>query len=248
MTPRLEGKRTLVTGAGQGIGHQTCLAFADEGAVAVWAIDRNPGTLAMLHRQRPQITTRAVDVTDAAAVAALAAEVGTVDVVLACAGVVPHGTILDCTPEQWAEAMTVNVTGTYNTIRAFLPAMLATGGGSIITMASVVSSIAGVPDRAAYGASKAAVIGLTKAVAADFAGAGIRCNAIAPGTIDTPSLADRIAAFPDPVGARTAFVARQPLGRLGTPAEIAALAVYLGSDESAYTTGSVLVADGGMSL
>lgn len=247
MTRRLEGKRTLVTGAAQGIGRATCLAFADEGA-DVWATDRDAAALASLDGIRPRITTRVLDVTDGEAIAALAADVGALDVLFNCAGVVPHGTVLDCGPGEWATTMDVNVTSMYRMIQAHLPAMLDRGGGAIINMASVVSSISGVPNRFAYGASKAAVIGLTKAVAADFVARGIRCNAIAPGTVDTPSLGERIAALDDPAAGRDAFVARQPMGRLGRAEEIAALAVYLASDESAYTTGSVLVADGGMTL
>ncbi len=248
MTHRLSGKRTLVTGAGQGIGRAACLAFVAESAAAVWAIDRDPAPLDGVRDASPVIEARVADVTDPAAVDALAAEIGAVDVLFNCAGIVPTGNILECSPEEWSAALDVNVTSMYLMIRAFLPAMLEAGGGSVITMASVVSSISGVPNRVAYGASKAAVIGLTKAVAADFVGQGIRCNAVAPGTVDTPSLADRIAALGDPETGRAAFVARQPMGRLGSAEEIASLAVYLASDESAYMTGSVLVADGGMSL
>jgi 2-keto-3-deoxy-L-fuconate dehydrogenase len=248
VTHRLSGKRTLVTGAGQGIGRAACLAFANEDAAVVWAIDRNPGPLESLGDASPRIAPRVVDVTDPAAIDGLAAETGAVDVLFNCAGIVPTGTILECSADEWAAALDGNVTSMYLMIRAFLPAMLEAGGGSVITMASVVSSISGVPDRFAYGTSKAAVIGLTKGVAADFVGQGIRCNAIAPGTVDTPSLAHRIAALGDPETGRAAFVARQPMGRLGSAEEIASIAVYLASDESAYTTGSVLVADGGMTL
>jgi 2-keto-3-deoxy-L-fuconate dehydrogenase len=243
MTGRLAGKIAVVTGAGQGIGRSTVGAFLREGAV-VWAVDRNEAALAGFD---PSVRTRRLDVTDHAGVEAFASGVGPIDVLFNCAGVVAHGSVLDCTEDDWATSLDVNVTSMFRMIRALLPGMLEAGGGSIVNMASVVSSVAGVPNRFAYGASKAAVIGLTKSVAADFVARGIRCNAIAPGTVDTPSLADRIAARGGDE-ARAAFVARQPMGRLGTPEEIAALAVYLASDESAFTTGSVFVVDGGMSL
>lgn len=246
MTDRLAGKAAVVTGAGQGIGRATALAFSAEGAAAVWAVDRNAAAVADL--ANGPVRAAALDVTDGDAIAAFAARAGPVEVLFNCAGIVPHGTVLDCTEAEWAAAMDVNVGSMYRTIGAFLPGMIERGRGSIINMASVVSSISGVPNRFAYGASKAAVIGLTKSVAADYVGNGVRCNAIAPGTVDTPSLADRMAAQGDPEEARRAFVARQPMGRLGTPEEIAAIAVYLASDESAYATGSVFVADGGMTL
>jgi 2-keto-3-deoxy-L-fuconate dehydrogenase len=246
MTDRLAGKVAVITGAGQGIGRATALAFAAEGAAAVWAVDRNEGAVAAL--ADGSVRAAGLDVTDRDAIASFAAQVGPVDVLFNCAGIVPHGTVLDCTEAEWAAAMDVNVGSMYRLIGAFLPGMIERGRGSIVNMASVVSSISGVPNRFAYGASKAAVIGLTKSVAADFVGDGVRCNAIAPGTVDTPSLAERMAAQGDPEEARRAFVARQPMGRLGTPDEIAAIAVYLASDESAYATGSVFVADGGMTL
>jgi 2-keto-3-deoxy-L-fuconate dehydrogenase len=246
MTDRLAGKVAVITGAGQGIGRATALAFAAEGAATVWAVDRNEGAVAAL--ADGSVRAAGLDVTDRDAIASFAAQVGPVDVLFNCAGIVPHGTVLDCTEAEWAAAMDVNVGSMYRLIGAFLPGMIERGRGSIVNMASVVSSISGVPNRFAYGASKAAVIGLTKSVAADFVGDGVRCNAIAPGTVDTPSLAERMAAQGDPEEARRAFVARQPMGRLGTPDEIAAIAVYLASDESAYATGSVFVADGGMTL
>lgn len=242
MADRLKGKTALVTAAGQGIGRATALAFAAEGARVI-ATDINDAALASLGG----VVTEHLDVTSDEEVAALAARHRDVDVLFNCAGFVHHGTILDCRPEDWRFSLDLNVTSMYCNIRALLPAMIERGGGSIVNMASVASSIRGVPNRFAYGTTKAAVIGLTKAVAADFVTAGIRCNAICPGTVDTPSLQDRINAFDDPEAARAAFIARQPMGRLGSAEEIAALAVYLASDESAYTTGTIQVIDGGWS-
>ena len=246
MVDRLAGKTAVVTAAAAGIGQAIALAFAAEGA-EVTATDLDAVKLEELANQ-PGIAVRELDVTDPAAVDALAAEMGAVDVLANIAGYVHHGTILDCEEADWDFSMNLNARSMYRMIRAFLPAMLAAGGGSIVNMASVASSIRGLPNRFIYGTSKAAVIGLTKAVAADTITQGIRCNAICPGTVQSPSLDQRIAAFDDPVAARKAFIARQPLGRLGTPEEIAALAVHLASDESSYTTGSVMVADGGVSL
>lgn len=246
MVDRLAGKRALVTAAAQGIGRATALAFAAEGA-EVLATDINEAKLGELSGT-PGVTVRPLDVRDDAAVAALAAEAGALDVLCNVAGFVHHGTILDCAEADWDFSFDLNVKSMYRTIRAFLPAMLTAGGGAIVNMASVASSVRGIPNRFVYGASKAAVIGLTKAVAIDFIQRGIRCNAICPGTVQSPSLDERIAAFDDPVAARKAFIARQPLGRLGTPEEIAAVAVHLASDESSYTTGTAIVADGGVSL
>ncbi|MBM3558295.1 MAG: SDR family oxidoreductase [Alphaproteobacteria bacterium] len=246
MAERLDGKTALVTAAARGIGRATALAFAREGAT-VWAADIDEAELAKLPETR-NLMRRRLDVTDGAAVGAMAAELGTVDILFNCAGRVPHGAILACDEAMWNTTFALNITSMYRTIRAFLPAMLEAGGGSIVNIASVASSLQGVPDRCAYGASKAAVIGLTKSVARDYVTRGIRCNAICPGTVDTPSLGDRIAAFADPVAARKAFVARQPMGRLGTAEEIAALAVYLASDEAAFTTGAAMIVDGGMSV
>ena len=247
MSGRLDGKVSVITGAGQGIGRAAALAFAAAGST-VWAVDRNATTLDTLKAEQPLVETRVLDVTDGPDIARFAKEAGPIDVLFNCAGSVPVGSILDCTESEWDDAMNVNVTSMFLMTKAFLPGMIEDGGGSIINMSSVVSSVSGVPGRFAYGTSKAAVIGLTKAIAADFVANGVRCNAIAPGTVDTPSLGDRIAAHPDPKAARAEFIARQPMGRLGTPQEIAALAVYLASDEAAYTTGSVHVVDGGMSL
>jgi 2-keto-3-deoxy-L-fuconate dehydrogenase len=243
---RLEGKTAVVSGAGQGIGAATTEAFIREGAAVVWALDRVGDRLARFDDSR--IRPLAVDVTDAVAVAEFALEAGRVDVLFNCAGIVPHGNVLDCSLDEWHEAFDVNVTSMYLMIRSLLPGMLEGGGGSIVNMASVISSEAAAPNRLAYGASKAAVIGLTKSVAVDFVGRGVRCNAVAPGTVDTPSFRDRASGGPDPKATLAAFIERQPMGRLGDAGEIAALVVHLASDESAFTTGSVYVTDGGMSL
>lgn len=242
---RLAGKRALVTAAGQGIGRATALAFAREGA-HVLATDIDEALLARLAESDARIEVARLDVRDDAAVAAIAGR-GPFDVLFNCAGFVHHGTVLDCTPEQWAFALDLNVTSMFRTLRAVLPGMLARGKGSIVNMSSVASSVKGAPNRCAYGTTKAAVIGLTKSVAADFVSKGIRCNAVCPGTVQTPSLDERIAAQGDPVAARAAFIARQPLGRVGDADEIAALVLYLASDESAYTTGAIHVIDGGWS-
>lgn len=246
MTDRLGGKTALVTAAAQGIGRATALAFAAEGAT-VWASDINEKTLAELDGT-PGLTTHALDVRDRDAIAALTERIGAIDILFNCAGYVPHGSILDCAEEDWDRTFEVNVRSMYLTIRAVLPAMIAAGSGAIINVASVASSVAGVPDRCAYGASKAAVIGLTKSVAADYVGAGIRCNAICPGTVETPSLNERLSAFDDPAAARQAFIARQRMGRFGSAEEIAHLAVYLASDEASFTTGTEAIIDGGMTL
>jgi 2-keto-3-deoxy-L-fuconate dehydrogenase len=247
MADRLSGKRAVVTGAAQGIGRAIAEAFLREGA-DVWAVDRNETTLAGLDAALPAAHTVVVDVCRADEVGALTAAVAPIDVLVNCAGVVHHGSILDCSVEDLESTLDANLVSMYHTISAFLPGMLERGGGSIINMASVLSSISAVPNRFAYGTSKAAVIGLTKSVAADYVGRGIRVNAICPGTIDTPSLHDRLAAFDDPEAAHRDFVARQPMGRLGTAEEIAALAVHLASDESGFTTGAIHIADGGMTI
>ena len=243
MSPRLAGKKALITAAGQGIGRATVLAFAAEGAQVI-ATDIDADLLDDLAREAG-IEPRTLDVTDPAAIAALAGDLGALDVLFNCAGLVHHGTILDCTEADFERSVPINLRAMYRTIKAFLPAMIEAGGGSIINMSSIVSSLKAAENRFIYATTKAAVIGLSKAVAKDFIGQGIRCNAVCPATVDSPSLAARIAAFDDPVAARADFIARQPMGRLGTVEEIAALFVYLASDESAFTTGSAVVIDGG---
>ncbi|PXW16037.1 SDR family oxidoreductase [Paraburkholderia caballeronis] len=241
---RLAGKTALITAAGQGIGLATAELFASEGARVI-ATDLRIDGLAAL-----PVEARQLDVRDGAAIGALARELGTIDVLFNCAGFVHAGSILEASEDDWDFAFDLNVKAMYRTIRAFLPAMLEKGAGSIINMSSAASSVKGVPNRCVYGASKAAVIGLTKSVAADFVTRGIRCNAICPGTVASPSLAARIAEQARAQGtsvdeARAAFVARQPMGRVGSAAEIAALALYLASDESSFTTGQAHVIDGG---
>ncbi|HXU43533.1 MAG TPA: SDR family oxidoreductase [Burkholderiales bacterium] len=243
---RLAGKTAFVTAAGQGMGRAAALAFAREGA-KVWATDMNAKTIAELEGKEG-IRTRALDVTDESAINKLAAEVGSIDVLFNCAGIVHHGSILDATTRDWDQAFAVNTKSMFLVSKAFIPGMLKKGKGSIINMASVASSLKGLPNRFVYGASKAAVIGLTKAIAADFVANGIRCNAICPGTVDTPSLQGRINAFADPVQARKDFVARQPMGRLGTVDDIMGILVFLASDESLFATGNAYSIDGGMTI
>lgn len=243
----LAGKKVLITAAGQGIGFNTATLFAREGAEVI-ATDINIGAL----RDIPGITPRLLDVTDPQAIAALAEETGPLDVLFNCAGVVHSGDILSCTEREWQFALDLNVTAMFRMIRAFLPAMLERNKGSVINMSSVASSIKGVPNRFAYSASKAAVIGLTRSVAADYVTRGIRCNAICPGTVESPSLRQRIAAQAQAEGRSeadvyAAFVSRQPIGRIGKTEEIAQLALYLASDASSYTTGTVQIIDGGWS-
>jgi len=246
MSGRLAGKTAFITAAGQGMGKAAAVAFAREGAT-VWATDLRSGPLDEFTGVAG-IVSRQLDATDERAVAQLAAEVGAIDVLMNCAGFVHHGNILDCTPSDWDFSMNVNVRSMYLVTRAFLPGMLAKKSGSIINMASIASSLRGLPNRAVYGTSKAAVIGLTKAIAADYVKQGIRCNAVCPGTIDTPSLADRINALPDPLQARKDFIDRQPMGRLGTVEDMVPLFVYLASDESTFATGTTFCIDGGMTI
>jgi 2-keto-3-deoxy-L-fuconate dehydrogenase len=247
MSGRLAGKIAFVTAAGQGIGQATAIAFADEGAL-VWATDVNESSLAALSHDRPNIRTRRLDVRETQDITGCAAEVGAIDILFNCAGYVHQGSILDCSEKDWDFSFDLNVKSMYRTCRAFLPAMLKAGKGNIINMSSAASSIKAAPNRFVYGSTKAAVIGLTKAIAADFIRSGIRCNAICPGTVESPSLEQRIAAQGDIKKARSEFVARQPMGRIGRPEEIAALAVYLASDESSYTTGQTHLIDGGFAL
>lgn len=251
MTGRLEGKTALITAAGQGIGEATARAMAREGAT-VYATDVNPALLARL-QDTPNISTRVLDVLDDEAIKETFAALPPLQVLFNCAGYVHNGSILECGPKDWEFSFSLNVRAMYSTIRNALPKMLShyekTGtGASIVNMASIASSIKGLPNRFVYGASKAAVVGLTKSVAADFVTKGIRCNAIAPGTVDTPSLGERISAFADPLEARRNFIARQPMGRLAKAEEIAPVVVFLASDEAAFVTGNVYSVDGGMTI
>ncbi len=241
---RLDGKTCLVTAAGQGIGKASALAMHREGAKVI-ATDINEEALAELATEGLQ--TFVLNVRDPKSISLVTEKTGPLDVLFNCAGFVDHGTILECDEDAWAFSLDLNVTAMYRMIRAFLPAMLENGGGSIINMSSAASSIIAAPNRFSYGATKAAVIGMTKSVAADFIQKGIRCNAICPGTVDSPSLHERMKAQGDYETARAAFIARQPMGRIGTAEEIAALVVYLASDESGFTTGTTHTIDGGWS-
>lgn len=244
MAGRLSGKKIIVTAAAQGIGRACVEAYQAEGAYVI-ATDINQEKLDDLSNLS-NVETHLLDVLNLKDISRTAKEIGNVDVLFNCAGFVHHGSILDCDETAWDFSFELNVKAQYRMIRAFLPSMLSNGGGSIINMASVCSSVKGIVQRAVYGASKAAVIGLTKSVSADYLRDGIRCNCICPGTVQSPSLDDRINAFEDPIQARKDFIARQPLGRLGNAEEIAAIAVYLASDESAYTTGQPFIIDGGI--
>ena len=246
MSKRLDGKSAIVTAAAQGIGRATALALAAEGAQVV-ACDLNEAKLAEIAKT-PGIAARKLDVTDAAAVRTLARETGRVDALVNVVGFVHHGSVLDAKDQEWAFAWSLNVMSMVNTIRAVLPGMLDRGKGSIVNIASVAGSIKGIANRAVYGTTKAAVIGLTKSVAADYVAKGIRCNCVCPGTVQSPSLDQRIAALGDAEAARKAFVARQPMGRLGTPEEVAAICVYLASDESQFATGQPFIVDGGITI
>ena len=245
MSGRLSGKRALITAAGAGIGRESALACAREGA-QVLATDIDAGALESLAAEHANIRTHTLDVTDPTAINALVTGHPSFDVLFNCAGFVHQGNILECDEVSWRRSFAINVDAMYFLCRAVLPGMLAQGGGSIVNMSSVASSVKGVPNRFAYGATKAAVIGLSKSIAADYTAKGVRCNAICPGTIKTPSLAARVAAFGgDEDAVWKGFAERQPMGRLGDPKEIAALVVYLASDESAFTTGSIHIIDGG---
>jgi 2-keto-3-deoxy-L-fuconate dehydrogenase len=248
MADRLKSKTVLITAAGQGIGRAIAESFIREGA-RVWATDLDEAKLEGLERA----TRRKLDVRSGASLEALVNEAGAFDVLVNAAGFVHHGSILDCSDEDWDFSFDLNVKSMHRTIRAVLPGMLDIGGGSIVNIASGASSVRGIPNRYVYGATKAAVIGLTKAVAADFIKHGIRANAICPGTVQSPSLDQRIASLAESSGqsieaVRQSFIERQPMGRLGTPEEVAALAVYLASDESSYTTGHIHMVDGGFAL
>jgi 2-keto-3-deoxy-L-fuconate dehydrogenase len=251
MTQRLQGKVALVTAAGQGMGHACATQMAAEGA-KVYATDVKPELLEAF-KGVANVQTARLDVLDDAAVQRMIGDLPPLDILFNCAGYVHHGTVLQCTPKDWDFSMALNVRAMYIAIQAALPKMVErfekTGkGASIINLASVAGSIKGIPNRFVYGTSKAAVIGLTKSVAADFVQKGVRCNGIAPGTVDTPSLADRINAHADPVEARKMFVARQPMGRLAKAEEIAPIVTYLASDESAFATGQIFTVDGGMTI
>jgi len=247
MSGRLKGKNIIVTAAGQGIGKATAIAFYNEGA-SVFATDINEKTLKILKDEYPKIDIFKLDSTNKENVESYCKHLNNIDVLFNAVGFVHHGTILDCEEKDWDFSFNVNIKSMYFMCKAILPKMLERKKGSIINIASVASSLKGVPNRFVYGASKAAIIGLTKSIAADFVKQNIRCNAIAPGTVFTPSWEDRVKQSPDPIQAKKDFIARQPMGRLGTAEEISSMAVYLAGDESAFTTGNTFSVDGGMTI
>ncbi len=247
MSGRLEGKKILVTAAGQGIGKATAIAFHKEGAHVI-ATDLNDKTLANLNKEYPEIKVQKLDSTDNNAILEFTKTLDKVDVLFNAVGFVHHGTILDCEEKDWDFSFDVNIKSMYFMCRAILPLMIKQNGGSIINISSIASSLKGLPNRFVYGASKAAIIGLTKSIASDFVKQNIRCNAIAPGTVFSPSWQERVNQSPDPVQAKKDFIARQPMGRLGTAEEIASMAIYLAGDESTFTTGNTFSVDGGMTI
>ena len=247
MSGRLEGKKIIVTAAGQGIGKATAIAFHNEGA-SVTATDLNDKTLADLNKEYPNIKVQKLDSTDNNAILEFVKTLDKVDVLFNAVGFVHHGTILDCEEKDWDFSFDVNIKSMYFMCKAILPLMVKQNGGSIINISSIASSLKGLPNRFVYGASKAAIIGLTKSIASDFVKQNIRCNSIAPGTVFSPSWQDRVNQSPDPVQAKKDFIARQPMGRLGTAEEIAAMAIYLAGDESTFTTGNTFSVDGGMTI
>ena len=247
MDRRLENKNIIVTAAGQGIGKATAIAFYNEGA-NVTATDLNEKTLQALNKEYPKIKIYTLDSTNASAIKVFSKTIKKVDVLFNAVGFVHHGTILDCEEKDWDFSFDVNVKSMYLMIKSIIPKMLKENKGSIINISSIASSIKGLPFRFVYGASKAAIIGLTKSIAADYVKQNIRCNAIAPGTVHTPSWEGRVSASKDPIQAKKDFIARQPMGRLGTPEEIAAIAIYLASDESSFASGNTFSVDGGMTI
>ena len=247
MSGRLEGKKIIVTAAGQGIGKATAIAFHNEGA-SVTATDLNDKTLADLNKEYPNIKVQTLDSTDNNAILEFVKTLDKVDVLFNAVGFVHHGTILDCEEKDWDFSFDVNIKSMYFMCKAILPLMIKQNGGSIINISSIASSLKGLPNRFVYGASKAAIIGLTKSIASDFVKQNIRCNSIAPGTVFSPSWQDRVNQSPDPVQAKKDFIARQPMGRIGTAEEIAAMAIYLAGDESTFTTGNTFSVDGGMTI
>jgi len=247
MSRRLEGKKIIVTAAGQGIGKATAIAFHNEGA-SVTATDLNDKTLADLNKEYPNIKVKTLDSTDNKAILEFVKTLEKVDVLFNAVGFVHHGTILDCEEKDWDFSFDVNIKSMYFMCKTILPLMVKQNGGSIINISSIASSLKGLPNRFVYGASKAAIIGLTKSIASDFVKQNIRCNSIAPGTVFSPSWQDRVNQSPDPVQAKKDFIARQPMGRLGTAEEIAAMAIYLAGDESTFTTGNTFSVDGGMTI